>query len=473
MRKYENQVQKIKAEVLTIVAKGAFEDQLEEIVPKIPKMVNPGPEKRFRCCIYHERAITEERVKMALGGSPDKPQLVEVLESACDQCLIQRYVVTETCRGCLAHHCIQACPVGAIEIHKGKANIDREKCIECGKCKNACPYSAIVDVLRPCRRVCPTGALTIDEYKKAVIDPDKCISCGACVYSCPFGAIQEKSSLVQVIEALRKERPVYGILAPAFATQFDYLDLGQVITALKEIGFKDVIEVALGADFVVINEAEALKEQTEAMTSSCCPGFVNYIHQEYPMLAHHISHVVSPMVATGRLIKSMEEDAVVVFMGPCIAKKDEQKKYPEAIDYVMTFEELAAMLDASGLDLKALPVAPMNNASSHGRRLARVGGLSDGLKHVLQDDSKRMIIGDGIKACDKALKQLKFKKDSFDFLEGMACEGGCIKGPVTMHYGNKDAKAIEAYAKEALEVQPSEAIRIFNKINMNCKKDAE
>lgn len=467
MRKYENQVQKIKAEVLRAVAKATFDDILEEAIINIPLEVNPGPDKKYRCCIYHERAITVERIKMILGGNPESETVVEVLDAACDECSMERYIVTDTCRGCLAHHCQISCPVEAITISNGKANIERDKCIECGKCMSACPYSAIVDVLRPCRRACPTGALTIDVNKKAVIDPKKCIACGACVYGCPFGAIQEKSSLIDVIKDLKKKRPIYGIVAPAIASQFDYMPLGKVVSALKAIGFKDVIEVALGADFVIEHEVEALIKQTEPMTSSCCPAFVNYINQEYPELKHHISHVVSPMVATGRLIKSIEKDPVVVFIGPCIAKKVEQKKYSKDVDYVLTFEELAAMLDASGVNFDELPVSPLNNASVYARRLARLGGLSEGLKHVLGEDHKKeMVLGNGLAACDKALKKLKFTGGGFDFLEGMACEGGCIKGPVTMHYGNKDVKAVEAYAEEALEDGPRKAIEIFKPISM-------
>lgn len=468
MRKYENQVQKIKAEVLRAVAKAAFEEKLDQAVDTIPLAVNPGPEKRFRCCIYHERAITAERVKMVMGGDPKKGNIVEVLDAACDECSMERFMVTDTCRGCLAHHCMTVCPVDAISMTRGKASIDRDKCVECGKCKAACPYSAIVDVLRPCRRACPTNALTIDGYKKAVIDESKCISCGACVYSCPFGAIQEKSSLVEVIGDLKSHKPIYAIVAPAIATQFNYLPLGKIVSALKTLGFKDIVEVALGADFVIEHESKALMAQTEAMTSSCCPGFVSYIHQKYPDLSHHISHIVSPMVATSRLIKSVEDDPIVVFIGPCIAKKHEQSLYPEDVDYVLTFEELAAMLDASGVDFDALEDAPLNNASAHARRLARVGGLSEGLKHVLpKGHDKTMVLGNGLTACDKALKKLKFTGGGFDFLEGMACEGGCIKGPVTMHYGNKDLKAVETYASEALEDAPDKSIEVFKPISMH------
>jgi len=137
-----------------------------------------------------------------MGGNKKNKNVIEVINIACDECPIQRFTVTEACRGCLTHKCIQACPVDAIHSINRRSYIDTNKCIECGKCKTACPYSAISDVMRPCRRACSAGALSIDEDKKAVIDNDKCIQCGACVYQCPFGAIMDKSSVVDVTNIL-------------------------------------------------------------------------------------------------------------------------------------------------------------------------------------------------------------------------------------------------------------------------------
>lgn len=473
MRKYENLVQYIKSNVLTEVARFAFEGTLTENCARIPQIVNPGPDEKYRCCIYHERAISADRVKIAMGGQKNIPGIIEVLESACDQCPVDRYVVTETCRGCLAHRCQNICPVDAIQITAGKAHIDHNKCIECGKCKESCPYNAIADVMRPCKRECPTQAIQIDFRKKAVIDYDKCISCGACVYHCPFGAIQDKSEILPVIEALKsKKQPVYAVLAPAFATQFDYVDLGQVISGLKILGFRDIIEAALGADLVTQHESEELLHcvgEGKTLTSSCCPSFVQYVHKTYPELTNHISKTVSPMTATSRLIKSIDPQAIVVFIGPCIAKKVE-KSYTFDTDYVLTFEELFALIEAKGIDLTTLESLPLNNASYYGRKFASTGGLSLSVQHYLshkgidtgESQTITVEICDGITECDKALKLLKYHRLKANFIEGMACKGGCIKGPVTMHHGPKDAKAIEAYAKIAIEDTPENALRIFS-----------
>lgn len=472
MRTYENHVQKFKNLVLKEVSKYAFEGTLSLNKHLIPKAVSPGPDSQFRCCIYHERAVISDRVEMAMGGNPLVPGIVEVIPSACDQCTIHRYIITEACRGCIANRCLSNCPVDAIHMLKGKAIIDYDKCVECGKCKESCPYNAIADVMRPCKRDCPTGAIEMDNRKNAVIDYDKCISCGACVYQCPFGAIQEKSEITQVIEALTdKKAPVYAMLAPAFATQFEYTDLGKVISGIKRLGFRDVVEVALGADLVIKHEAEELLEQHhlgKPMTSSCCPGFVNYIDYKYPDLKPFVSKTVSPMTATARLIKAVDPNAIVVFVGPCIAKKTERFRAKDT-DFVLTFEELAAMIDSQDIQLEALEPSPLNNASYYGRKFAAVGGVSNAVANYLAKLTEKPIqieVCDGIDACDKALKLIKFNRFQKDFVEGMACKGGCIKGPVTMHFGPKDLKALEAYSKKAIEADPDTALEIFSDLNI-------
>ncbi len=475
MREFDNQVQKIKNEILIEVAKNSFESNLEKQINRIPFIINPGPEPRFRCCIHHERAVSMERITMVMGGNEEYPHIVEVLETACDQCPVNRYVITETCRGCLAHRCQQSCPTGAISFVNHQAVIDYHKCVECGKCKTACPYNAIADVMRPCIRKCPTGALKIDHRKKAVIDHDLCIACGQCVYQCPFGAIQERSEILPVIELLKNQtRSVYAIVAPAFATQFDYVNRGQVITAIKLLGFRDVVEVALGADLVIQHEAEELLESMEEgrmMTTSCCPGFVNYIEKAYPELKEYVSNTVSPMTATSRLIKKMDPDAVVVFVGPCIAKKTE-KETQVGTDYVLTFEELAALIEAKDIELETLKETPLNNASYYGRNFAASGGVSSAIDNFLQEkgiEGVEIATCNGISECDRMLKLMKFNRAKANFVEGMACEGGCIKGPVTMHHGRRDIKYLEVYSKMAFEPSVDDSLVIFDSYEINMK----
>jgi [FeFe] hydrogenase (group B1/B3) len=463
----------IKNEVYQKVAYYSFKSILEEKEREIPKEINPGPNPRYRCCVYHERAVTEERVKMIMGGDKSNKNLVEVLNSACDKCLENRYIVTEVCRGCLAHRCQQSCPVGAISIVNNKAHIDQGKCIECGRCQQSCPYDAIADVKRPCIKVCPTGAISIDENKKAIINNDLCIACGACVYYCPFGAIQDKSQIIQVIDQLKNaENHLYAIVAPAISAQFNYIALGKVITAIKMLGFKDVIEVALGADMVAVHESDEFISRLERgdsfMTSSCCPAFVNYIHQKYPELIDNISSTISPMVATARLVKSIDEEAQVVFIGPCIAKKEEEKMLhkEESVDFTLTFEELTGMIEGMEIDMETLEESPLNNASYYGRNFAHTGGVTKAVLEVIgqknQDLQYNTMVCDGIQECDKALKLAKAGRLKNTFIEGMACKGGCIKGPVTLHFGVKDQKALEKYCNDAKEKQSQDALRVFD-----------
>lgn len=481
MRTFENQVQKIKNNVYKKVSQHAFEGNLLENIAKIPEELNAGPKSSLRCCVYHERVVTSERIQMCLGGNQENKNLIEVLPAACDECTENRYLVTEGCRGCIAHRCQQSCPVDAISIINKKAIIDYDKCIECGKCHAACPYDAISDVLRPCIKACPTKAISMDENKKAVIDETKCILCGACVYHCPFGAIQDKSEITKVIDALKNpDSKVYAIIAPAIATQFEYINLGQAIAAMKLIGFKDVIEVALGADLVVVNEAKEFVERLEQgdtfMTSSCCPGFVRFVHQEFDMLVDHISDTVSPMIATARFVKSIDPEATVVFIGPCIAKKGEAdyEGLVDEVEYVLTFEEITGIIESRDLDLDNLDPIPLNNASTFGRGFASTGGVTKALADVIAKEYPEVeyetLVCDGIDECKKALTLAKLGRLKNTFIEGMACKGGCIKGPVTMHYGQTDKKKLAGYCKEALESDSKEALCVIDSSAISLHK---
>lgn len=236
--------------------------------------------------------------------------------------------VTDACRNCIAHKCQSACNFGAITYVDGRAYIDPDKCKECGMCKKACPYDAVAEDMRPCKKSCPTGALSYNaEDLSAEITESKCVNCGACMSACPFGAIEDKSSLVKVINRLMdKEEKIYAVVAPAITGQFGpKTTYGQVKNAIKALGFEDMVEAACGADAVTVHESNEFVERMENgdsyMTNSCCPGFLSYIEKMMPDQANKISGTVSPMVATGRYIKSKDKDAKVIFIGPCTAKK--------------------------------------------------------------------------------------------------------------------------------------------------------
>ena len=473
MRKFDTKVQHLKYKVLREVARQAWADTLLENLLDIPKIIVPGNTPTMRCCVYKERAILGERVKLAMGGDKTNPNVIEVIEIACDECPVGGYEVTNACRGCLAHRCEDVCKRGAISFDENHvAHIDKTKCVECGACAKVCPYTAIVSRKRPCQNACKVKAISMNENKAAAIDNNKCISCGACVYQCPFGAIMDKSYILDAIELLKNrdgKNKVYAIVAPSISSQFTYAKLGQVITGMKKLGFHTVVEAALGADMVAQAESKELAEKG-FLTSSCCPAFVAYIKKNFPTLVPFVSHNLSPMGAISKYIKETEENAKIIFIGPCTAKKaevqlDSVKPY---VDVVLTFEELQALFDSRDLDITTLEEDVLDNASYYGRIFARSGGLSDavaeGLKEQgLEDFKLNACACDGIEACRVAL--LKKSKNLLDanFIEGMACIGGCIGGAGCLTHGEKSKTEVDKYGMLAHEKTITEAVSVLQK----------
>ena len=471
MRKFDTKVQHLKYKVLREVARLAWKDELLEHVMDIPKTIVPGKTPTMRCCVYKERAILGERVKLAMGGNRNRPEIIQVIDIACDDCPASGYEVTDSCRGCLAHRCEDVCRRGAISFdHNHVAHIDKSKCIECGQCAKVCPYAAIVNRKRPCQNACKIKAISINEENAAAIDQEKCISCGACVYQCPFGAITDRSFILDVIDMIRRSMDnqkykVYALVAPSISSQFNYARLGQVITGLKELGFFTVIEAALGADMVAQAESKELAEKG-FLTSSCCPAFVRYVKTVFPALVPYISHNLSPMATIAKYIKGTDPSSRVVFIGPCTAKKaevqlEEVKPY---VDAAMTFEELQALFDSKDIDITQLEEDVLDNASYFGRIFARSGGLSDAVAEGLKEQGldREFVLKacacNGIEECRTAL--LKKSRDALDanFIEGMACIDGCIGGAGCLTHGEKNKAEVDKYGREALEKTIHDAV---------------
>ena len=472
MRKFDTKVQHLKYKVLREVARQAWNDTLFDNLLDIPKTLVPGNEPTMRCCVYKERAILAERVKIAMGGDKLNPNVIEVIDIACDECPVGGYEVTNACRGCLAHRCEEVCKKGAITFDNNHvAHIDKSKCVECGACAKVCPYTAIVSRKRPCQSACKIKAISMNEQKAATINNDKCTACGACVYQCPFGAIMDKSYMVNVIDIIKKSEEnkkykVYAVVAPSISSQFTYAKLGQVISGLKELGFFTVVEAALGADMVAMAESKELAEKG-FLTSSCCPAFVSYVKSAFPALAEHISHNLSPMAALAKYIKETDEGAKVVFIGPCTAKKAEAQleSVKPYVDSVLTFEELQALFDSKDIDITTLSEDVLDNASYFGRIFARSGGLSDAVAQAMKEQDiefdLKPAVCDGIEACRVAL--LKKSKNVLDanFIEGMACVGGCIGGAGCLTHGEKNKSEVDKYGREAMEKTISDAVSIL------------
>ena len=467
---FETRIQELKYQVLKEVAKEAFDGTLIENVLDIPKKILPGKVPTMRCCVYKERAIIQARVKLAMGGSRvHRKNIVEVIDIACDECPMGGYEVTNSCRGCLAQRCHNACPKDAIYFDKNhQAHIDKEKCINCGACAKACQYSAIENRKRPCENACPVKAINAKEEQAAYIDGDKCINCGACISQCPFGAIMDKSFILDAIDYIVRSEEntnykVYALIAPAIADSFKGYKLGQIVTALKKLGFYDVIEVAKGADIVAYNEAKELNEKG-FLLSSCCPAFVDFVQKNFPDLKDYISHNLSPMGAIAKRLKDDDPECKLVFVGPCTAKKAEVMKdsVKELVDVAITFEELNALFDARDIDLDGMEETDLNQASYYGRVFARSGGLTEamaqGLKEINSSLEFKPETCNGIDMCRVAL--LKKGKNLLDanFVEGMVCNGGCIGGAGTLQKFGIKKENIDNYAKSTKYNSISESV---------------
>lgn len=460
MHTFETKIQELKCAVLSEVARQTWESDSQKGLLDIPERIIPGPEASMRCCIYKERAIIGSRIKMALGGDKTNHNVVEVLPIACDECPVTEITVGGSCRGCLATRCVHACPKDAITIINHRASINHDKCIVCGRCVAACQYSAIVKTQRPCEKGCPVNAIAMGPDKKASIDESKCIACGNCVNQCPFGAIQDKSWITDAIQMLRDAdhwgHRTYAVIAPSIAGQFAPATYGQVVAGLKQLGFCSVSEVALGADMVAAHEGEEWVEKG-LLTTSCCPGFVGFVEKKYPQLAQHVSTTPSPMVMIGLHIKERDPEAKVVFVGPCVAKKKEFQltKTMNAIDCVLTYEELYALFDSRDLDITTLEEAPLDEASPFGRNFARSGGVTQAVVEMMKEkglDTEcglKTVTCNGIAECDKSLLMLKMNRLEGNFIEGMACEGGCVQGAGCLVRSPKNRMDVEKHAKLA------------------------
>lgn len=417
--KFDSKVQKMKYQTLKEVIKAAYNNKLGSLLA------------------FGNRSEAEiERIWGAVGGLSPDAGIIHFCPSACHACGEAGFKVTNACRGCSARHCEVACKFGAINRDEnGRAVIDKEKCVNCGLCAKSCRYHAIINEQKPCKRACEVGAIKSTEDGKIVIDESKCISCGACIYECPFGAIVDVSMITSVVGLLKNSvgEKIYAMIAPSIAGQFGKASVGQIATALKKLGFTDVIETALGADMVSIAEAQELYDKG-ILLSSCCPAFVDYVKKFFPEFEEDISTHLSPMGTLGCEIKMKDKDAKIVFIGPCTAKKMEIKK-PEVkryIDYAITFEELLALFDVNEINLESLEEEKIEHASYFGRRYAKNCGLSDAIKQSLSEQRLRFdvkpVMGNGIASCKTALLKAKAGRPDGNFIEGMACVGGCMGG---------------------------------------------
>lgn len=273
----------------------------------------------------------------------------------------------------------------------------------------------------------------------------------------------DKSYILPVIDMIKEQSGhLYAVVAPAIATQFTYATQGQVVSGLEKFGFK-VVEAALGADMVAYAEAKELSEKGFLM-SSCCPAFVEYVRTAFPELMQYVSHQLSPMATIAKRIKEHDDQAKVVFIGPCVSKKSESQleHVKPYIDAVLTFEELQAMFDSRDIDISKLEDKPLAGASFYGRSFARSGGVAGAIKRGLEehglDFKLESCVCNGIEECHVALIKKSKGVLSANFIEGMACSGGCIGGAGCLSHGEIIRSGVESYAKKGLN-SISEAVK--------------
>lgn len=484
----------IRRRVFEEVARIAYEDaDLSELEDASYRLF-PGQVATVREDIFRERAIAEEMLRLAMGmdiremdrytkitegfdkiniaeNAYEEP-LVSVIKFACESCPTRAFFVTNNCRKCMAHPCTNVCPVNAVSIGKYGAHIDKEKCVRCGRCKNTCPYNAIVEYQRPCASVCGVGAIEDDDVGRAVINHDKCVACGRCITQCPFGAIADKTQIYQLVKALTSKKRIYAIVAPSFIGQFGALASPvQVAEAIKQLGFEDVVEVGLGADMTTLHEAKEYLERVPAeipfMGTSCCYSWSLMVEYNFPELKGYISDSGSPMKYTAEHIKTKDPDAYVCFVGPCTSKKLEaiDTKVQGYVDFVITFEELMGMFVAKGIDPAEVEVdETMEDASASARGYAMAGGVAAAVAEVAKRLApEREIMIEGANSLDECMKMLKLakagKKNGY-LLEGMACPGGCIAGVGTIASTTKVKRALTKYMQGSEYKTPFENVNI-------------
>ena len=495
MRGLHTQVSDLRKDVFVEVARIAYEsDNINDDLESIPYKLSPDENPRFRDSVYRERAVSSERTRLALGLSlrPQnkpvhitsgldeatvdemyyEPPLMQVIPSACNACEDNVYEVSNLCRGCLAHSCMEVCPRDAITHVDGQAHIDESKCIKCGKCKSACPYDAIGKKVRPCSVACGVKAIESDEYGRAVINQDKCLSCGMCMVSCPFGAIADKSQIFQLIRCMKNGGEVVAEIAPAYAGQFGKeATPDKIYAALLKLGFSQVYEVALGADIGAVTEAHDYVYHVKTgekpfLLTSCCPAWSMLAKKQFPEIIDSVSKELTPMVATARSIKKEHPNAKVVFIGPCAAKKLEamRKTVRSDVDFVITFEELDAMFEARGIDPKTIESqGHLHDATAAGRGYAVAGGVSKAIENCIHeyypDVEVQIEHVEGLDECKKVLMLAKAGRKNGYLIEGMGWPGGCVAGAGTLIPVPEAKKDVQQIVKDSTKKLPPKQLR--------------
>ncbi len=324
---------------------------------------------------------------------------------------------------------------------------------------------------RACQKSCIFDAIETGKEGELFINPSRCEGCAACIDACKSNHLAASKDVLPAMRAVRNASgPVYLMIAPAFSGQFrGHVTAGKLRSACKALGFTGMVEVALFADILTLKEALEFERHVREpgdfqLTSCCCPVWIAMIRKRYHELLPHVPGAVSPMVACGRFLKRIHPDAVTVFAGPCLAKKKEAKEpdIADAVDYVLTFQEMQDIFDAAEISLEELPEEEKEHASKAGRLYARTGGVSQAVEEMVRQLSPDGKIGvrceqaNGTKECMEMMRRIQNKETDANFFEGMGCVGGCVGGPKAIIDSEKGKRYVDEYAKNSIYQTPLE-----------------
>lgn len=347
-----------------------------------------------------------------------------------------------------------------------------------------------IDGKTVCQNACPFDAIIIGKDRYGVeINMDTCVGCGICLDLCDNKNFIDKIEFIPLIDTLKKNKKVIAAVAPAIVGQFgENVSMGQIRAGLKKLGFADMVEVAFFADMLTIKEAVefnrlVVEEKDFMLSSCCCPIWIGMIKNKFHELIKYTSPSISPMIAAGKVIKRIDPECKVVFIGPCVAKKSEAKleDLKGAIDYVLTFNELEDIFEVFNIELESLPEELSAQYSSKGGRIyGRIGGVSTSVKYALihMFPSKANIFSSeqasGIKECKKMLENALQGNIQTKFLEGMGCDGGCVGGPKAIIPKEKGKELIDKFGDESkIHISAKNKImsEFLQQLDINCLED--
>lgn len=347
----------------------------------------------------------------------------------------------------------------------------------------ACAYD------KACVNSCVFDAIREGEDGKLRIDPEACVGCEACIRACENKNLTASRDVLPTMKAVREAKtPVYMMIAPAFLGQLgENVTPGKLRSAFKALGFTGMVEVALFADILTLKEAlefdrNVNKEGDFQLTSCCCPVWIAMLRKVYSELMPHVPGAVSPMIACGRMIKQIYPDAITVFAGPCLAKKNEAREpdIADAVDYVLTFQEVKDIFEAADIHPEELMEEGKEHASKAGRLYARTKGVSQAVTEMtaqLRPDRSitvQAVQANGTKECMEMIRKLKNGEIEANFYEGMGCVGGCVGGPKSILPKEEGTKNVDEYAEKSAFRTPLEnpyVLKILERLGLETVED--